>query len=266
MRLRLTTWNVNSIRLRLEGIAELVRIQDPDILCLQETKVTDDLFPRQAFAELGYVHQEIRGQKSYNGVAILSRIPFEPARPRNWCARDDCRHAVARFANGVELHNFYVPAGGDVPDPEQNEKFAHKLAFLAEMAAAFGRKRGKRTNRLILVGDLNIAPLETDVWSHKQLLRVVSHTPVEVEALAKVQGAHNWIDAVRRFIPPEEPLYSWWSYRARDWSTSDRGRRLDHIWVSPALEGALRDASVLRPARGWSPPSDHVPVTATLEL
>ena len=191
MRFRVTTWNVNSVRLRLGHLATLIAAHDPDILCLQETKVVDELFPRDAFAEAGFTHQHIHGQKSYNGVAILSRLAFEPLKSRDWCAKGDCRHAAARFAEGIELHNFYVPAGGDVPDPEANPKFAHKLDFLAEMACAFGARKAKRSSRLILAGDLNIAPLETDVWSHKQLLKVVSHTPVEVEALGALQAAHR---------------------------------------------------------------------------
>jgi exodeoxyribonuclease-3 len=266
MRLRVTTWNVNSVRLRLDHLPALIAKHDPDVLCLQETKVVDELFPREAFADAGFIHQKIRGQKSYNGVAILSRVAFEPIPARDWCAKGDCRHVAVRFAGNVELHNFYVPAGGDVPDPEANPKFAHKLDFLAEMTDVFGARKVKRKNRAILVGDLNIAPLETDVWSHKQLLKVVSHTPVEVEALGALQAAGGWVDAVRSIIPPEETLYSWWSYRARDWSAADRGRRLDHIWVTPALADAVADARVLREARGWSPPSDHAPVSVTLEV
>ncbi len=111
-----------------------------------------------------------------------------------------------------------------------------------------------------------MAPLETDVWSHKQLLKVVSHTPVEVEALTKVQAQGAWHDLVRQFIPPERKLFTWWSYRARDWEASDRGRRLDHIWGSASLAGKARGVSVLKAARGWNGPSDHVPVTADLEV
>jgi exodeoxyribonuclease-3 len=114
------------------------------------------------------------------------------------------------------------------------------------------------------VGDLNIAPLETDVWSHKQLLDVVSHTPIEVEKMGAWQDSLQWVDAVRRFIPPEERLYSWWSYRASDWSASDRGRRLDHVWATPSLAPRLTGAMVLREARGWAPASDHVPVMVDL--
>ena len=164
---------------------------------------------------------------------------------------------------GVELHNIYVPAGGDIPDPAENPKFAHKLQFLDELTAWFGAERdgGKP---MIAVGDLNIAPLEMDVWSHKQLLTVVSHTPVEVERLGKLQSAGGFVDAVRHFVPPEERLYTWWSYRARDWAASDRGRRLDHIWVTPPLVGSLARTQVFKDSRGWKQASDHVPVMIEL--
>jgi len=119
---------------------------------------------------------------------------------------------------------------------------------------------------MILVGDLNIAPLETDVWSHKQLLNVVSHTPVEVDALTDLQAGLGWIDAVRHRIPAEQRLYTWWSYRARDWALSDRGRRLDHVWVTPPLAGAVGAVEVLRQARGWEKASDHVPVIVDLDV
>lgn len=265
MRIKLTTWNVNSIRLRGEGLARLVREESPDVLCLQETKVEDGRFPHDLAERLGYAHRLVRGEKAYNGVAIFSRLPVEPLAARDWCRKGDCRHAALRLPGGIELHNFYVPAGGDVPDPKANAKFAHKLEFLDEMARWFGRRQGAR-ERIVLAGDLNVAPLETDVWSHKQLLSVVSHTPVEVERLSRVKASLDWVDAVRRFIPPAEKLYSWWSYRARDWAKSDRGRRLDHVWVTPALAPRLKGASVLKPARGWTQPSDHVPVTVTLAL
>jgi exodeoxyribonuclease-3 len=117
----------------------------------------------------------------------------------------------------------------------------------------------------VLVGDLNIAPLETDVWSHKQLLDVVSHTPVEVARLAGLQAAGNWVDVMRNFIPPDEKLFTWWSYRAADWEASNRGRRLDHVWATPALAPTARAMTVLRAARGWERPSDHVPVAVTFE-
>lgn len=260
--MRIATWNINSVRLRLPLVAQLARQFGPDVICLQETKVVDDSFPQSAIESLGYPHVARHGMKGYNGVAILSRLPLEPLQSMNFCGRDDCRHVAVRV-DGLALHSLYVPSGGDLPDPEVNDKFAHKLDFLDELAAwslALRRQGGP----VAVVGDFNVAPLETDVWSHKQMLTVVSHTPIEVEKLNRAQAEGAWIDAARRFTPPEEKLYSWWSYRARDWATSDRGRRLDHIWASPDLAPRLRRATILREARGWDRPSDHVPVIADL--
>ncbi len=268
--MRICTWNINSVRLRRDSVERLLAEHEPDILCLQEIKVADELFPQGIGEALGYHHQHVHGQKAYHGVAILSRLPFAKAETRHWCGKEDSRHAWVAVEAGdggkpVELHNFYVPAGGDVPDPEENEKFAHKLQFLDEMAEWFSARK-KKSSRAVLVGDLNVAPRECDVWSHRQLLKVVSHTPMEVEALDKVYASHDWVDAIRHFVPEDEKLYSWWSYRARDWQAADRGRRLDHVWVTPALKDTLKSAEVLKPVRGWEQPSDHAPVIVELDF
>jgi exodeoxyribonuclease-3 len=160
----------------------------------------------------------------------------------------------------------YVPAGGDVPDPHVNPKFAHKLAFLRELAAQFESRSADRHAPVVLVGDLNVAPLPNDVWSHKQLLDVVSHTPVETDLFGNAKAAFEWIDVSREFVPHDEKIYSWWSYRAQNWQASDRGRRLDHIWTSPGLKGAATSHAILKPARGWKRASDHVPVLADLAV
>lgn len=261
--MRIATWNVNSVRLRLDLLARAARVLDPDIVCLQEIKVETERFPGAAVADIGYPHQVVEGFKGYNGVAILSRRPLKPLRPNPWCGRRDGRHAAARLEGGVEIHSLYVPAGGDVPNREVNEKFAHKLDFVDELAEWCAERR---PGRRIWAGDFNIAPLETDVWSHKQLLNVVSHTPAEVAGLDRAMAAWGWCDAVRAHIPPEERLYTWWSYRNRTWPGSDRGRRLDHIWVTPRLRPRLRGAQVLREARGWPNPSDHVPVAIDIDI
>ena len=263
MPLRIASWNINSLRLRLDNVTRLVETLSPDVLCLQEIKVQDEHFPHERLSALGYRHILAHGMKSYNGVAVLSRLPFSQPARRAWCGREDCRHAIVALPGGIELHNFYVPAGGDLPNPEANPKFAHKLQFLEEMAAWFAAEP-RPTANLVLVGDLNVAPLENDVWSHKQLLDVVCHTPGEVARLEVLRQGLGWVDAVRHFIPPSEKLYSWWSYRARDWAASNRGRRIDHAWVSPALAPRLAGAQVLREARGWPQPSDHVPVIVDL--
>lgn len=266
MTLTIATWNINSLRLRQAHLHKLIAALKPDIICLQETKVPDELFPEAIGAETGFPHILKRGMKGYNGVAILSRLPLTLAENTpDWCGKGDCRHisaSVETSAGPLTLHDFYVPAGGDIPDRAANEKFAHKLDFLAEATAHFKKYKPKRA---VLVGDLNIAPLEHDVWSHKQLLDVVSHTPVEVAALQGWIG-QGFQDAIRHFVPEDQKLYTWWSYRNRDWAASNRGRRLDHIWVTPDLAPALRAYDILRDARSWEQPSDHVPVALTLDL
>lgn len=263
--MRVLTWNINSLRLRLPLLEQVVAALNPDVVCLQETKVPDPLFPAEACRALGFPHLAYHGMKGYNGVAILSRWPVTDVRTPSWCDRVDCRHLIARVA-GVEVQCLYIPAGGDVPDPDVNAKFAHKLDFLRALTDWFRTDATVAGRPVILAGDFNIAPLETDVWSHKQLLGVVSHTPVEVALLGDLQSSLGWVDAVRAFVPPEERLYTWWSYRSPDWQRNDRGRRLDHIWVTPALTGRLRAALVARECRTWIQPSDHVPVVLDLDV
>ncbi len=267
MKLRIATWNINSLRLRLPLLRQLIACLDPDVICLQETKVPDALFPVTPPIELGYPFVAYRGMKGYNGVAIFSRVPFEVfGGAPDWCAKGDCRHLSVNLdlpGGPIELHDFYVPAGGDLPDRRENPKFAHKLDFVAEAADWFAARSGLR--RAVLVGDLNIAPLEQDVWSHRQLLGVVSHTPPEVEALTAWQNT-AFVDAVRHFVAPAEKLFTWWSYRNRDWRASDRGRRLDHVWVTHDLTGNLARHTVLKDARDWPRGSDHVPVCVELTL
>ncbi|MGZ3409477.1 MAG: exodeoxyribonuclease III [Xanthobacteraceae bacterium] len=271
MKLTLTTWNINSIRLRINSVARFLKAAQPDVLCLQETKCPDDAFPAKRFRKLGYEHIAINGQKGYHGVAVISRVPFDLIDKRGFCGKTDCRHIAVTFGekanlrDPMTLHNFYVPAGGDEPDVSVNPKFEHKLSFLDEMRG-FDALQPGANERAIIVGDLNVAPLEHDVWSHKQLLKVVSHTPVECEKLTAVQQSGNWIDIARHAIPEPEKVYTWWSYRASDWAAANKGRRLDHIWVSQALGDRFHSFDIARATRGWSRPSDHVPVTTTVEL
>lgn len=269
MPLKLATWNINSVRLRMPLVARFIGEHRPDVICLQETKCRDAEFPASDFRKLGYEHIAINGQKGYHGVAVISRLPFAAIDRREFCAKGDSRHISVTFDLGAakpfDLHNFYVPAGGDEPNPEINPKFAHKLAFLDEMAAWMSENR-LAASRSVLVGDLNIAPLATDVWNHKALLTVVSHTPIEVDKLGQVQRSGPWIDAIRRRVPAEEKLYTWWSYRSPNWAAANKGRRLDHIWLSEEMGSALGALEVLREARSWDRPSDHVPVMVGLDL
>ena len=262
----IATWNINSVRLRIEQVLAFLEEVRPDVLCLQETRTADSTFPSGAFSDAGWPHAMTAGFKGRNGVAILSRHAFASSEVLSWCGKNDGRHVQVTFANGLQLDNVYVPAGGNVPDPEINDKFAHKLDFLEEVTAWISESNDTDARR-ILVGDFNIAPLEFDVWSHKKLIRQVSHTPVEVESLARLKASHDWTDVARHFVPPSERLYSWWPYRSGwDWSAKDHGRRLDHIWVTPALVPSLRSCRTLRHMRANDQPSDHVPVVATLDL
>ena len=271
MKLTVTTWNINSVRLRIDLVAKFIKAVRPDILCLQETKCPDDAFPLKRFKRLGYDHVALNGQKGYHGVVVISRLPFERFNIQSFCGKADCRHVSAMLGeraglrDPITVHNFYVPAGGDIPDPAVNPKFAHKLAFLDEMRDCVAL-RPAPSERAILLGDLNVAPLEHDVWSHKQMLRVVSHTPIECEKFARALGAGGWVDSMRRQTPEPEKLYTWWSYRAADWATADRGRRLDHFWTSPMLADRVAGIAIAKNYRGAARPSDHVPVTATLEV
>lgn len=262
MPLTIASLNINSVRARPHIVEALVARHPVDILCLQETKCADREFPRDLFVRLGLPHLHLHGQPMHHGVAIAARIPLAEVARHDWQANGEARHIAVRLPSGILLHNVYVPAGGDIPDRALNPKFGQKLDFLARMTDWSAASR----EPAILVGDLNIAPLPEDVWNHEALLDVVSHTPVEVEALGQLQASHGWVDLGRRFVPPPERLYSWWSYRARDWDASDRGRRLDHVWCSPDLAGTARSVATLREARGWPRPSDHVPLIATFDL
>ena len=266
--LSIATWNVNSLRRRIESIGWLSDEAGPDIICLQETKVTDDLFPGDALSKHGYPFQAHVGMKGYNGVAIISRLPLRNIEVRSWCEREDARHIFAIIDTGsylgeIEVHSVYVPAGGDIPDPLVNPKFEHKLSFLSELSHWWAARAAG--TRQIMVGDFNIAPLESDVWSHERLKRTVTHTEIEIAHLASLQKSAHWVDAIRLFHPADEPVYTWWSYRAADWELVNKGRRLDHIWISDDLAEHADGITVFRETRDWTPPSDHVPVILSLK-
>jgi len=267
--LTIATWNINSIRLRHPQVALWAGEADPDVICLQEIKCQPDQFPRKAFEAMGYPHSHVVGQKGMHGVAIVSKRPITELDQHKLCPRHEARFQRASV-DGVEILNFYIPAGGDEPDPETNPRFAHKLAFLDALETYLG-EREKEGAASVLVGDLNIAPREHDVWSHKQLLKVISHTPVETEALERARAAGGFVDVARELIPEPEKIYTWWSYRNRDFRKSNRGRRLDHIWVSANLveAGTKRGRDAFRiwdETREWEKPSDHAPVTLKLAL
>jgi exodeoxyribonuclease-3 len=263
--LALASWNVNSVRLRAEQVVRYAATARPDVLCLQEIKCREAEFPSAVFRDAGYEHILLSAQKGLHGVAIVSRLPLEPLVSPRLCPRGEARVVAARV-NGVDVHCLYVPAGGDIPDREQNDKFGHKLDVLGNMRAHYDLG-GKAPDRpLIIAGDLNIAPHPDDVWSHKELLDVVSHTPVETSGMLALQQEGGFSDLSRVWTPAPEKLFSWWSYRSPDWTRNNRGRRLDHIWWRSPSPWSLEAHHIARETRAWERPSDHVPVFVRLKV
>jgi len=261
----IATWNINSVRLRMAQVERFLREHAPDVLCLQEIKTIEALFPNEAFEALGYTYRAVHGQKGYHGVATVSRIPLRELSRNDWQDNGEARHVGVELlgaGQGLLIENVYVPAGGDIPDRTVNAKFGQKLDFLERMT----RWADRIDRPTLITGDFNIAPLESDVWNHKSLLKVVSHTPLEVETLARFQDAHGWVDLGRQHVPAPQRYYSWWSYRAKDWREGDRGRRLDHMWASPGLAPQTRSHRVVEDTRDWAQCSDHVPLITEIDL
>ena len=260
--MRVATWNINSVRLRAGQVQRFVAEAGIDLLLLQETKCREAEFPYAALAECGLPHVRVAGQKGSHGVATASRLPLEDSPELQLCREGHARCLAVRVA-GVEVVNLYIPAGGDVPDRAANPKFDHKLDFYERLTAAMAARDPARP--LLLAGDFNIAPGEDDVWNHRHMLKVVSHTPVEIEAAERLRASLRFTD-LPRAATPEGKLFSWWSYRAADFRASNRGLRLDHLWASPGLAPHASGARVHDHVRAWERPSDHVPVTADLDV
>jgi exodeoxyribonuclease-3 len=262
VRLRVVTWNVNSVRLRAEQAARFIAETAPDVLCMQEIKCREAEFPSRAFVDAGLPHVAISGQKGWHGVAIASRLPIEAAPALQVCREGHARAVSARIA-GVEIHNLYIPAGGDIPDRLENPKFDHKLDFFARLTDEMTARHS--ADPLILAGDFNVAPGEFDVFDHRFMSKVVSHTPPEIAAATALRESLAFIDPVRASFPGPQKLASWWSYRAADFRASARGLRLDHIWLTPGL-AAWDNARIHEDVRAWTRPSDHAPVSVDLRL
>ncbi len=261
-KIKIASWNINSVRARAGIVERFLTEEQPDVLCLQETKAEDKVFPAELFRRLGYSHRKLNGQRMHHGVAILSKVPLHDEGRHDWQDNGEARHVGARLDCGIRIENVYVPAGGDVPDRAVNPKFGQKLDFVERMT----RWSENLAEPTLIVGDFNIAPLENDVWSHKALLGVVSHTPIEVEALNRLQASHDWVDLGRQFIPAPARNFTWWSYRSPDFTKNDRGRRLDHMWASPSLAQQATAHKVHESCRSWERPSDHVPLVVELDI
>ncbi len=209
MTLTICTWNINSVRLREESVLRLLREEAPDILCLQETKSPVDKVPLDGFRDAGYGHVIARGQKGYNGVAILSRVPIEDAGQRDFCEKGDARHVAGRLASGTVIHNFYVPAGGDVPDREANPKFGHKLDFLEEMRAWFADETPElaRTAKVLLeMSDNGIKIIDRGEYPIKDVAANIATVPETLSRSFSVLSERGLIDCTRKTITILQPI------------------------------------------------------------
>ena len=255
--MKLVTWNVNSVRARLERVVAYFRKAAPDVACLQETKVVDADFPVEAFRELCY-HATFHGQKTYNGVAILSReAPADVVRGMQDGDPDADARLLAVTVAGMSVVDVYVPNGQEVGSP----KYDFKLRWLARLRA-FLDKNFRKEQPLVVCGDFNVAPEDRDVWDAEKWRGQVLFSEPEKAALKQVSD-FGLIDALRE-KNQDSGVYTWWDYRngsfPRGW-----GLRIDHFLMSAALIGRLRAVTVERDERKGPNPSDHAPVVAELE-
>ena len=262
MRLRLATWNVNSVRLRAEQVVRFAREQDPDVLCLQEIKCREGEFPRAEFEAAGYPHMRISGQKGSHGVAIVSRLPLDDAPALDLCREGHARVVGARVS-GIEVQNFYIPAGGDTPDPETNPKFAHKLDFFARLTAE-ARLRNP-ADALVITGDLNVAHRDSDLKNWKGNIGCAGCHPDERARFDHWIDTLGWVDVARTVAGSDAVPFTWWSFRGRAFDT-DAGWRIDYQIATPEFAARAAEARVDRApsyAERWS---DHAPMVATYHL
>lgn len=255
--MRIATWNVNSIRPRLDQLLTWLDEADIDVACLQETKVVDADFPAEPLREAGYVHQALHGQKTYNGVAILSRHPLEDVAVNFLDGEPDAQTRIVRATvDGVRIIDVYVPNGA----PLGSEKFKYKLDWLSRLTAEL-HDHADPQQELLLCGDLNIAPGDADVHDPFEAEGKILFTPLEREAFQALLG-WGLVDSWRK-KNPFGAEYSWWDYRNNGFRYN-HGFRIDHILVTKPLMRRVRKVEIDRTPRGWDRPSDHTPVVVTL--
>lgn len=255
--MRLVTWNVNGIRARLERVTAWLAQHRPDVVCLQELKIEDDAFPREPFAALGY-QIATHGQRSWNGVAILSRTPIADVEKGFADGGDDAQaRLIAATTAGLRVVSAYFPNGETVG----SEKYAFKLGWMARMATWAARAAAAH-EQLALCGDFNVAPAEIDVRNPARWIASVLFVPEVRGALERVRTGAGLVDVVRR-LNPDAPCLSWWDYRMLAFPKGD-GLRIDHVFLTPALDARATAAGVDREARKGKQPSDHAPVWVEL--
>jgi exodeoxyribonuclease-3 len=260
--MRIASWNVNSVRTRLEQVTTWLANTQPEVVCLQETKVTDDLFPRQAFEALGY-DLALSGQKAYNGVAIASRLPLEDVQigfdallGPEASALSEQKRVISALVDGVRVLNLYVPNGSSLT----SDKYDYKLQWLACLKRYLAVQE-QQGDPLCMVGDFNIGPEARDLHDPERLSGGIMASEPERAALRELLG-DRLADAFRQF-EPGSGHWSWWDYRTGAWET-DRGWRIDHVYLCEQLQGCATGCVIHRDQRGNPQPSDHAPVVVNL--
>ena len=263
--MQIATWNVNSVRTRLDQVLAWLEQEQPDLLCLQETKVDDPLFPLEAFETAGW-RVSIHGQKAYNGVALVSREPLEDVRcgfvgelPDDAEAQQlgEQKRVISALLDGVRVLNLYVPNGSSL----KSDKYPYKLAWLACLRRYLAAQ-AERGEPLCMVGDFNIAPEARDIHDPERLSGGIMASAAEREALSAVLNGR--LQDVFRVFEPDAGHWSWWDYRTGAWDR-DRGWRIDHIYLCDELLGLARSCVIHKHVRGNDQPSDHAPVSVDLD-
>ena len=256
--MKIATWNVNSINVRLEQMLNWLKSSGTDVLCIQETKSVDENFPVEPIKDAGYEAVFI-GEKSYNGVAILSRSPITEVRKNFPDDPEDApRRLIAATIDGVRIVNTYIPNGTEL----WTDKFTFKLDWLQRLRRYF-EDTCDVDDDVILCGDFNVAPGELDVWSVKHWDGKLHFSKPERAAIHHVKQ-WGFVDVFRK-MNGDAQEFSWWNYREGAWQRN-RGLRIDHIWTSPALAEKCTACVIDREPRSWERPSDHTPVVAEFDV
>lgn len=248
MKLKIATWNVNSVRARMPIITKWIEKEKPDVLCMQELKATEEQFPFEEFSYLGY-HSTVNGQTRWNGVAIISRNPVTDIQTDLSGFLPDQSRMISAFVHGIKLINVYVPNGGDVDNPRFQEKLQY-YEILREYSLA-------SPGPTVILGDFNVAPGPMDTHSPEEQNGMICYHPLERKQIGKFISA-GFTDVFRRFHP-EGKAYSWWDYRAASFRRN-RGMRLDLVLADHEADRMITDCSIDTEPRSWDKPSDHTPV------
>ncbi|HEY0224058.1 MAG TPA: exodeoxyribonuclease III [Pseudolabrys sp.] len=260
--MRIATWNVNSIRQRLDSMQAWLKERNPDIVCLQEIKCVDEAFPREAFEALGY-NVAVHGQKTFNGVALLSKLPFDEVAPGLIGDKSDVQarflEAIVSTKTGaIRVVSLYLPNGNPAP----GEKYDYKLKWMDRLIA-FARARLKLEEPFVLAGDYNVIPAAADAKRPQAWVKDALFLPQTREKFRALVNL-GLTDALRA-TSDDGGLYTFWDYQAGSWQKDD-GIRIDHLLLSPQASDKLTAAGVDKHVRSWDKPSDHVPVWIDLDI